>query len=111
MENQVPASQVPGPQGEALPQNQPTPGPLQGQITAEQLEYMKARAKEMAIQQALLKQQAQPQAMQNIVYVRRNLTVAELLLVFALAFGVSLGIQGIWTAATTYLPRIEIKVK
>lgn len=104
MENQIPASQIPM---ESAPA--PVPGPVPGQITMEQLEEMKARAREIAVQQAASRS-AMPYQPQ-IVYVRRNLTVAELLLVFLLSSGVVLGIQGVVHLATNYLPRIEIKVK
>jgi hypothetical protein len=95
MENQIPPSQLP-----ILPQ-----------ITPEQLEEMKARAREMAIQQTLTQQAAAPQAQPQVIYVRRNLTVAELLLVFLISCGILYGIQWSWNMATNLLPRIEIKVR
>jgi hypothetical protein len=52
-----------------------------------------------------------PAAEPQVIYVRRNLTWAELILVFAISTGCVLGIQGIWTLATDILPRIEIKDK
>ena len=51
--------------------------------------------------------QVEPQ----VVYVKRNLTLAEIIIVFAITTGCVLGIQGIWTLATDILPRIEIKDK
>ena len=54
---------------------------------------------------------AQPVAEPQIVYVKRNLTLAEIIIVFAITTGCVLGIQGIWTVATDILPRIEIKDK
>lgn len=54
-------------------------------------------------------QYSQPET--NTIYVRRNLTLAELLVVFALASGLVLGVQGIWSFATDFLPRIEIREK
>lgn len=109
--------------------NQPTPGVL----TPEALEQLKARAREEAIRMTLLQQQtarqepvaqpiAQPevpasQTIQNplprpqVVYVRRNLTVAELIVVFAIACGIVTGVQATWNFVSYYLPRIEIKAK
>ena len=57
--------------------------------------------------QPLVQTQAEPQ----VVYVKRNLTLAEIIIVFAITTGCVLGIQGIWTLATDILPRIEIKDK
>lgn len=94
MEGQVPPSQM----------------PIPGQITPEQLAELKTKAREMAIQQAL-QQQQQQQQQPKVVYVRRNLTVAELLLVFLVACGLVAGVQGAWNLATNVLPRIEVKVK
>lgn len=108
MENQIPASQVPM-ESIPAPGPVPSPTPIQGQITLEQLEEMKARAREIAVQQTLNRSAAPYQP--KVVYIRRNLTVAELILVFLLSSGVVLGIQGVAYLATNYLPRIEIKVK
>lgn len=91
-----------------IPPSQPPASP---QITPEQLEEMKARAREMAIQQTLAQQASTPQFQPQVVYVRRNLTVAELLLVFLLSCGIVTGIQWTWNMATNLLPRIEIKVR
>jgi hypothetical protein len=95
MEEQVPPSQQPVP----------------GQVTAEQLAEMKARARDMAIQQTLAQQAAMPQQIPQVVYVRRNLTVAELLLVFFISCGIVTGVQATWNFASAFLPRLEIKVK
>jgi len=95
MEEQIPPSQ--------LPEN-PSIGPGQ-------LEEMKARAREMAIQQAFAKQNFQPQQQPRIVYLRRNLTVAELLLVFLISCGIVTGIQWSWSVLSNVLPKIEIKVR
>ena len=51
--------------------------------------------------------QAEPQ----VVYVRRNLTLAELMLVFVISIGAVTGIQFGWYIATDVLPRIEIRDK
>jgi len=45
----------------------------------------------------------------NIVYVRRNLTLAEILVIFAVSCGLVFGVQGAWNFATDILPRIEIR--
>jgi len=44
----------------------------------------------------------------RVVYVRRNLTVAELIVVFLISCGLVLGVQGTWHLANN-LPRIEVK--
>ena len=88
-----------------LPTNQEEP---QTQITPEQLEQMKMMARQQAIQQVV--QQKQLEQQQKIVYVRRNLTVAEVILVFVISCGLVFGIQASWNFATNLLPKIEIKV-
>lgn len=98
MEDQIPPSQAP-----EIPS-----------ISPGQLEEMKARAREMAIQQAFAQQGAQQQQQQQqpkIVYLRRNLTVAEILLVFLISCGIVTGIQWTWSALSNVLPKIEIKVR
>jgi hypothetical protein len=111
MEDLVPAS-VP-PQASNLPR-----------ITPEQLEQIKAIARERAIQ-ATLEQQGQTQLASinaskqptysptapNVVYVRRNFTVAELILIVLLSCGLVAGAQYAFNFATNFLPRLEIKVK
>ena len=99
MEEQIPPSQP------------PQQMPLEGQITPEQLAQMKARARELAVQQVIAQQQQIPQQQPQIVYLRRNLTVAEILLVILLSCGIVTGIQWGWNIATNVLPRIEIKVR
>lgn len=118
MENQIPAS-IP-------PQiNQPIPG----QITPEVLEQMKQQARELAISQYMTQQQqpqekkvyqisepvklpvASPFEQPKVVYVRRNLTVAELIVVFVLSIAAVTGTQWVWGFASQNLPRIEIQVK
>lgn len=100
MEDQIPASRAPEAQM-----------PIPGSITPEQLEEMKARARELALQQTIAQQATVQQQQPRVVYVRRNLTVAELLLIFLLSSGLVLGIQGAVHLVSNYLPRIEIKVK
>jgi hypothetical protein len=105
-ENQVPASTPP--QAPQVPE---------GYISPELLEQLKAQARAQAIQ-ATLNQSVAPGPVRpapkpastpdRVVYVRRNLTVAELIVVFLLSCGLVLGIQGAWQLANN-LPRIEVK--
>jgi len=88
-----------------LPPNQE---PVQNQITQEELQEMKMMARQQAIQQ--IAQQRQAAQQQQIVYVRRNLTVAEVIVVFIISCGLVFGIQAGWSVATNVLPKIEIKV-
>ena len=100
MEEQVPPSQYPVPEGA---------------ITVEQLEEMKARARELAVRQALTNQMQPigsfPGQQPRVVYVRRNLTVAELLVVFLISCGIVTGIQMTWNGISNFLPKIEVRVK
>lgn len=87
---------------------------LEPQITPEQLAEMKARARELAVKQAVqqnLAQLNQPAPQPQVVYVRRNLTVAELLLVLLLSCGIVTGIQLIWRGLSEVLPRVEVRVR
>lgn len=77
----------------------------------EQLAEMKARARDLAIQQTLAQQAAQAQQAPKVIYVRRNLTVAELLVVLLISCGIVTGIQWSWNFVSNALPRIEIKVR
>jgi hypothetical protein len=104
MEEQIPPSQSPV---------QPRP-PFEGQITPEQLAEMKAKARELAIQQAIAQQaalQPVPQPQPQVVYVRRNLTVAEILLIFLISCGIVTGIQWSWNVISNALPKIEVKIR
>ena len=96
MDSQLPPNQE-------LPQPQPQP-----QITLEQLQQMKILARQQAVEQVRSQQQIEPPP--KIIYVRRNLTVAELIAVFAISSFVVLGIPASWNFITNYLPRIEVKV-
>ena len=114
MEDQIPASQVP----------QQSQG-----ISPEQLTEMKARAREQAIRMTMQQQTPPPQSPQSpvvlpggymympeapepkIVYVRRNLTVAEILVIAVVSCTVVGGIQGVWGFASKHLPQIEVRVK
>ena len=98
MEEQIPPSQHPMQQT------------LEGQITPEMLAEMKARAMELAIQQTV-PQRLPVEMPPQVVYVRRNLTVAELLLVLLLSCGIVTGIQELWYLGTNLLPRLEIRVR
>ena len=122
MEDQVPSS-VP-PQQEPLAPNGLTP---------EILEALKARAREEAIRMTMLQKQGQlqegadrpiaratvppsqaipaPQPQPQIMYLRRNLTGAELGLVILLSCGLVTGVQAGWNFVSNHLPSIEIKAK
>lgn len=109
MEEQIPVSQQPE-QSLEPPQSIPVPG----YISPQQLEEMKARAREMAFQQTLAQQAAMqqvPQQQPRVVYVRRNLTVAELALILLLSCGLVTAVQAGWHFASNVLPRLEIKMK
>ena len=95
MESQVPPSQQPG-----VPQ-----------ITPEQLAQMKARARELAIQQTLAQNITNKPPNPQVVYVRRNLTIAEIILLLVVSCLLVTGVQFGWRVATDFLPRVEIKVK
>ena len=106
MEDQVPSSFITeskAPEAPAMP-----PG-----ITAEQLGEMKRIALERAIQQHQQNQQNQQVAPQQpkVVYVRRNFTVAELLLVLVISCGLVAGVQMTWNFAANIFPRVEIRLK
>jgi hypothetical protein len=101
MEEQIPASQPP----------MQMPPQAENQITPEQLEAMKARARELAIQQTIAQQAAVQQQQPRIIYLRRNLTVAEVLLILLLSCGIVTGIQWTWNTLSNVLPRIEVKVR
>lgn len=96
-------------------------------LSAEQIEMLKAVARERAIAQASVEQPAQPlqnqrlaapppsmvppQPQPQIIYLRRNFTVAEILLVLLLSCGLVAGTQALWGLGSRILPQIEIKVK
>lgn len=110
MDNQVPESQLPISQ----PEFQVPPASLPGYPD---IEAMKAQARELAVQQVLASKidvtaQKEQQTLEpQIIYLRRNLTVAELILVFAISCGIVLGVPAVWKFAADRLPQIEIKVK
>lgn len=122
MEEQIPSSTPTQPAEQSQ-----VPAALQG-ITPEMLEAMKARAREEAIRMTILQQQQMPPQEEvpvaprpsipvfqppqpQVVYVRRNLTVAELIVVFAISCGLVTGVQAAWNFASNHLPRIEIKAR
>jgi hypothetical protein len=93
-------------------------------LSADQIEMLKAVARERAIAQAAAEPKEQrivspppsmvapqPQQQPTIIYLRRNFTVAEIILVVALACGLVTGTQFIWNFGARMLPQIEIKVK
>jgi hypothetical protein len=123
MEDQIPASQAP----------EPTQ-----RITPEELEAMKAFAREQAIRMTYQQPPLTPQppvsnlpyqprpdipqmqkapepaydfSAPKVIYVRRNLTVAEILAICVISCVVVGGIQGFWGFASKYLPQIEVQVK
>jgi hypothetical protein len=118
MEEQIPSS-IP-------PQSQP---PFPTELPPDFVEQLKARAREEAIRQTVLqKQNAMQEAAQaprpaplnpinfgatnpEVVYVRRNLTVAELIVVFVIACGLVTGVQAAWNFGSRILPNVEIRVK
>jgi hypothetical protein len=118
MEDQIPSS---------IPPQSNTP--LPPEMPADFLEQLKARAREEAVRQTILQQQAaklEPPSFQQVapsapvqqavtqpkvIYMRRNLTVAELIVVFAVACGLVAGVQALWNFGSKALPSIEIRVK
>ena len=102
---------------------------LAPRLTPEQVAEMKRIAKERAIQQITQQRvatggrpQQQPVPVPvpptvpqpvppQVVYVRRPLTVAEIIIVFVISCGIVTGGQFIWQGLTNFLPRIEIKMK
>jgi hypothetical protein len=110
-------------------QNQTTQQPEQQglpRLTPEQVAMLKQIAFDRAQAQTILEQQnqtvriaapppsmqpPQPQPRHEIVYLRRNLTVAELLLVVLLACGLVTGVQALWGLGSRILPQVEIRVK
>jgi|TARA_B100002051_G_C16675843_1_gene607057 hypothetical protein len=93
---------------EQVPPSQP---PINPQITPEQLEQMKARARELAIQQTLAQKAPISPPQPQVIYVRRNLTIAEIIVILALSCGLVTGVQFTWNVVNEFLPRLEINVK
>ena len=93
---------------EQVPPSQP---PINPQITPEHLEQMKARARELAIQQTLAQKAPISPPQPQVIYVRRNLTIAEIIVILALSCGLVTGVQFTWNVVNEFLPRLEINVK
>ena len=93
---------------EQVPPSQP---PINPQITPEQLEQMKARARELAIQQTLAQKAPISPPQPQVIYVRRNLTIAEIVVILALSCGLVTGVQFTWNVVNEFLPKLEIRVK
>ena len=93
---------------EQVPPSQP---PINPQITPEQLEQMKARARELAIQQTLAQKAPISPPQPQVIYVRRNLTIAEIVVILLLSCGLVTRLQFTWNVVNDFLPRLEINVK
>ena len=93
---------------EQVPPSQP---PINPQITPEQLEQMKARARELSIQQTLAQKAPISPPQPQVIYVRMNLTIAEIVVILLLSCGLVTGVQFTWNVVNDFLPRLEINVK
>jgi len=138
MQEQIPSSN-PAQVDEQLQYEQSYQEPT---FNPENLEALKARARDLAMQQAIAARGMQipnnplasppmpkpPQAparpqpaptpnyqapapQPNVVYLRRNLTIAEILIILALSTGILAGVQFAWSFSTDILSRIEIREK
>jgi len=145
MQEQIPSSN-PAQVDEQLQYEQSYQEPT---FNPENLEALKARARDLAMQQAIASRGMQipnnplasppmpkpPQAparpqpaptpnyqapatsyqapapQPNVVYLRRNLTIAEILIILALSTGILAGVQFAWGFSTDILSRIEIREK
>jgi len=115
MEEQI-APSIPAPENLAAPSTA-TPN-FSPSITPEMVSLMKARAREEAIRITMEQRQQvpvptvfQPPAPQQVVYLRRNLTLAELLLTLLLACGIVTGVQLGWKAVSNFIPKVQIQIK
>jgi len=138
MEDQVPSSNIPQQEGDYYvdPAGERYQNPAEFNQAQMQMpekrsfnfEEMRQKALQDAIQQVTAKrsvEQEQPMQMPfkqevpvvtsnltpQIVYVKRNMTLAELLLTLLLACGIVTGVQFTWSFATDLISRIEIKGK
>tara|TARA_R100000995_G_scaffold21382_1_gene8955 strand:+ start:458 stop:745 length:288 start_codon:yes stop_codon:yes gene_type:complete len=93
---------------EQVPPSQP---PVNPQITPEQLQQMKARARDLAIQQTLAQNAPVSPPQPQVIYVRRNLTLAEIAIILLLSCGLVTGVQFTWNVVNDFLPRLEINIK
>ena len=134
----VQEGQVPPPPNPPIQQGAPNPIPGQPDMVYNVPDFQ--AMKETALQQAIKqvnarKQSVQPQqpvpsqplpqpsaavqqpvaavptSQQKVVYVRRNLTIAEILVILAISCGLVTGTQFIWAAGADVLSRIEIRDK
>ena len=111
MDEQVPMSQepqipqVPRPDFTAMRQQ------AMQQAIAEFEQQKLIAQNEKSTQQYPQPQMTATPTQQQVVYVRRNLTLAELLITLVIACGIVLGGQFTWHIFTDILPRIEIKEK
>lgn len=103
---------------EQVSASMPPEFPERPRLTPEQVEALKAIARERAVQatvgqmaNATVQAPQPPLVPPNVVYVRRNFTVAELLLLLLLSCGLVTSVQFLWNSASRILPQIEIKVK
>ena len=138
MQEQIPSSN-PAQVDEQLQYEQSYQEPT---FNPENLEALKARARDLAMQQAIASRGMQipnnplasppmpkppqvperpqpaptpnyqaPAPQPNVVYLRRNLTIAEILIILALSTGILAGVQFSWGFSTDILSRIEIREK
>lgn len=138
MQEQIPSSN-PAQVDEQLQYEQSYQEPT---FNPDNLEALKARARDLAMQQAIAARGMQvptnplasppmpkppqvperpqpspapsyqaPAPQPNVVYLRRNLTIAEILIIFALSTGILAGVQFAWGFSTDILSRIEIREK
>ena len=133
----VQEGQIPVPPNPPIQQG--APNPISGQpgvvYNVPDFQAMREAALQQAIEQVAAKRQNFPQqsvppqptpvqqasvtpsqpvaapAQPKMVYVRRNLTLAEILVVLAISCGLVTGIQFTWNAASDILSRIEIRDK
>ena len=61
--------------------------------------------------ETFVKQTIKPNNEPKIIYVKRNLTIAELALVFVVSCGLVTGVQVAWKGLSAVIPHIELKVK
>ena len=72
---------------------------------------MKARARDLAIQQTLAQNAPVSPPQPQVIYVRRNLTLAEIVIILLLSCGLVTGVQFTWNVVNDFLPRLEINIK
>ena len=84
---------------EQVPPSQP---PVNPQITPEQLEQMKVRARNLAIQQTLAQNAPISPPQPKVIYVRRNLTIAEIVVILALSCGLVTGVNLLGMLLTSF---------